>query len=80
MFDRGIGADDVRDVIANGETIEDYPKDFPYLSRLMLGWSGSRPIHVVAATHTTTGETIIITVYEPDPQQWSADMRTRIQP
>jgi hypothetical protein len=79
MFDRGISADDVRSVIRRGEMIEDYPDDYPYPSRLMLGWRGSRPIHVVAATNPAV-ETIVITVYEPNPKQWSADMRTRIQP
>jgi len=27
-------------VIETGEIIEDYPNDFPYPSRLLLGWCG----------------------------------------
>ncbi len=50
MYQRGIGEDEVRHVIATGETVEDYPGDTPYPSRLVLGWSGKRPIHVVLAT------------------------------
>ena len=80
MFERGISTEDVRRVIDTGETIEDYPGDYPYPSRLILGWRGTRPIHVVAANNPTIAETIVITVYEPDPKQWSADMRTRIEP
>ena len=78
MFERGINTEDVRGVIQSGETIEDYPDDFPYPSRLIPGWRDSRPIHVVAATNPAV-KTIVITVYEPDPKQRSVDMRTRIQ-
>jgi len=69
MFQRGIDVEDVRSVLASGKTIIDYPDDQPYPSRLMLGWRGNRPIHVVAAD-TEDDETIIITVYEPDPALW----------
>lgn len=69
MCQRSIAVEDVHSVLANGKTIIDYPDDQPYPSRLMLGWRGARPIHVVAA-NTEDGETIIITVYEPDPTLW----------
>lgn len=69
MFQRGIAVEDVHFVLANGKTIISYPNDQPYPSRLILGWRGIRPIHVVAAD-TEDGETIIITVYEPDQMLW----------
>jgi Domain of unknown function (DUF4258) len=77
MFQRAIGRDAVRAVAFTGETIEDYPADHPYPSRLVLGWDGVRPLHVVAAYNRADDETIIITAYEPDPALWSADFRTR---
>lgn len=77
MFQRHINEDDVRYVVEHGETIEAYPKDTPYPSRLVLGWRGSRPIHVVVADNTENGETIIITVYEPDRGEWEGDFRRR---
>jgi hypothetical protein len=77
MFERGITISDVRDVLDNGEVIEDYPTDFPYPSRLVLGWRGVRPIHVVAADNQSAGETIVVTVYEPDSQQWDPDFKRR---
>ena len=49
MYQRSITAEDVHTVIQTGETIEDYPNDVPYPSRLILGWCGLRPIHVVVA-------------------------------
>ena len=49
MFERQISINDVTAVIGRGETIEDYPDDIPYPSRLVLSWRGSRPVHVVVA-------------------------------
>lgn len=70
MAERGISEDEVRKVLAEGKEIESHPGDFPYPSRLLLGWCGQRPIHVVAAENATDGETIVVTVYEPDPDRW----------
>jgi Domain of unknown function (DUF4258) len=80
MFQRQITVADVRHVLATGEVIEDYPNDAPYPSRLWLGWCGPRPIHVVAAENTVDQETVIITVYEPDPSLWDASFRQRRTP
>jgi hypothetical protein len=49
MFERGIAKEDVRQALSTGKTIEAYPEDQPYPSRLVLGWIGTRPIHVVVA-------------------------------
>lgn len=59
----------MKHVLPTGEVIESYPNDLPYPSKLMLGWRGNRPLHVVAADNLESGETIVITVYEPDPQE-----------
>ena len=40
MFERQLSVEDVEAVIDSGETIEDYPDDTPYPSRLVLGWRG----------------------------------------
>ncbi len=58
----------MRHVIATGETVEDYPDDKPYPSRLVLGWNGRRRRHVVVADNLDDQENIVITVYEPDPE------------
>ncbi len=54
MFRRRINEEDVRYVLTHGEEIESYPGDAPYPSRLVLGWRGSRPIHVGAAEDVDT--------------------------
>jgi hypothetical protein len=77
MVERGITDDDVRQVLAEGKEIEGYPADYPYPSRLLLGWCGSRPIHVVAADNTADNEIIIVTVYEPDPDRWEPGFERR---
>ena len=49
----------------------------PYPSRLVFGWHNLRPLHVVVADNTDDGENIVITAYEPDPEEWEADFKRR---
>jgi len=77
MVERRIRETDVWYVLNLGKTIETYPDDQPYPSRLVLGWLESRPIHIVVADDHVSQEIIIITVYEPDPERWEADFETR---
>ena len=77
MFERRISADDIIHVLGTGEVIESYPDDEPYPSRLVLGWIRQRPLHIVAAYHAAEDETIVITVYEPDPALWDETFRRR---
>jgi hypothetical protein len=79
MFERRIAEEEVRTTLEGGETIESYPNDTPYPSRLMLGWAAGRPIHVVAADNRQDDEVIVITVYEPDPALWEPGFRRRKQ-
>ena len=74
---RGIREEDVEHVLLTGEMIEAYPHDTPYPSELLLGWCDLRPIHIVVATDMANQRTIIITVYEPDPNKWEADFKRR---
>ena len=77
MFQRQISEADVRQVLDAGQVIEDYPDDTPYPSRLILGWIGSRPLHIVAVHNAADDETIVITAYEPDPKRWDAGFTVR---
>lgn len=79
MSERSVSVADVRSVVADGETIESYPDDIPFPSRLILGWVGRRPLHVVAAMDTQSDAVVIITVYEPAEEQWDAGRRRRIR-
>ena len=77
MFERGISEIDVRDVLENGQSIETYPNELPFPSRLMLGHCAGRPIHVLASDDPSEKATVIITVYEPDPGRWDATFKHR---
>lgn len=77
MFEREISAKKVRQALETGETIEDYSSEMPEPSRLILGFQGKRPFHVVTSENPGTNETTIITVYIPDPEKWNKDFRSR---
>jgi hypothetical protein len=80
MYQRSISAEEVKNVVVTGEMIEDYPDDTPYPSRLVLGWEGARPLHVVVADNATDRENVVITVYEPDLTEWEPDFKRRKNP
>lgn len=79
MFERGITETDVHAALSQGEAIATYPEDTPYPGRLLLGWRGVEPLHVVAAYNEQDDEQIVITVYEPEPALWEAGFRRRKQ-
>ncbi len=68
---------EVRSLFDQGETIERYPHDLPYPRRLLLGSVRGRALHVVIADDTDGDETIVVTVYEPDPALWQSGFRRR---
>jgi len=67
--DRMISPEEVRNVIEQGEIIEDYPNDQRGHSCLMFRYSiGDRPLHVVCAPK---GDYLaIITAYIPSMEEW----------
>jgi hypothetical protein len=77
MFERRISVKTVKNVLEVGEVIEDYSMEMPEPSRLILGFLGKRPIHVVVSENISTNELTIITVYVPDPDKWKKDYRRR---
>ena len=77
MFERQVSEKNVRQVLESGETIEDYSDEMPFPSRLMSGRRGVRPLHVVVAENIKEAETMVVTVYEPNPLQWKPGFRKR---
>ena len=77
MFERNISAKKVSQALQSGETIEDYSTEMPEPGRLILGFQGKRPFHVVASENPQTNEITVITVYIPDPDKWNKDFRSR---
>ena len=77
MFERSISAKKISQSLQSGETIEDYSGEMPEPSRLILGFQGKRPFHVVTSENPETNEITIITVYIPDPDKWDKDFKSR---
>lgn len=77
MFQRQISKTEIRHTIEYGEVIEEYPEDTPFPSRLILGWRGTKPLHVVVADNIMDKEWIVITVYEPTLDKWDPDFERR---
>lgn len=77
MFERGISTLQVREIVATGELVEEYPVDEPFPSRLLLGQAGGEALHIVLAFDAEAGRCHIITVYWPDAVVWLEDWRRR---
>ena len=60
------------------EPLEIYSEDHPFPSILIMGQTPEgRVLHVVVAVSVDETMLWVITVYEPDPSQWNADLKTR---
>jgi hypothetical protein len=77
MFEREIPAGKVRKALEAVDMIEDYSSEMPEPSRLLMGFQGKRPFHVVTSENLETGEVTVVTVYLPDANKWKKDSRTR---
>lgn len=77
MFERKISTDDVLTVVLEGQVIAEYPDDTPYPSVLLHGFQRHRSIHVVAGLDHKAMRCIVITAYEPSPDEWFPGYRMR---
>ncbi len=77
ILERGIRVDEIHSALEALTIVEDYPDDTPYPSRLVLGWVSGRPLHVVLAGPTAEGDTIIVTLYEPDLERFEPGFTRR---
>jgi len=72
-----IRIDDIVAAISSGQELEPYPDDPRGASCLVLDFtSRDRPLHVICG-RLEEDEILIITAYEPDPEEWEADWKTR---
>jgi hypothetical protein len=73
MFERWVEVAEVVEVLRGEDVIEDYG-DGRYL---VLGWVGSRALHVVAEDDPLAQTTTVVTVYEPQIGSWKSGYRER---
>jgi len=77
LAERNISQKIVIDIVLRGEIIEEYPKDHPFPSCLMLGWFENKPYHVVISLDDLSEIVYFITVYEPSLDEFESDFKTR---
>ena len=70
--ERNISESEIREIAKNAEIIEDYPDDKYAPSCLLLGFTKlGRPIHTqVTRIETDEGLIKIITIYQPNEEEW----------
>jgi len=77
LRERMIESADLEEAVFNGSIIEPYPDDPRGPSCLILGFSRSgKPLHIVCG-NLEEEELLIVTAYEPDPEEWEKDWKTR---
>ena len=76
MVEEDIALDEVLQVIATGQILENYPEHRRGACCLLNGMTRqSRPLHIVCTTAQPV--LIIITVYEPKPPKWVTPTQRR---
>jgi hypothetical protein len=72
---RRIKRKEIEESIADGEIIEDYPKHHYGPACLLLGRTEKgKALHILCSLHEVVD---IITVYEPDLEEWEEDLKIR---
>jgi hypothetical protein len=73
---RRIKTGDIEQAVKSGNIIENYPNDPRGPSCLVLGRIGDRALHILFA-RLEAEEILVVTAYEPDPEEWENDWQTR---
>lgn len=74
---REIEVEEIEEALFEGSIIEPYPDDPMGPSCLILGITKQgRPLHILCG-RLEEDEVLIITAYEPDPEEWETDWKTR---
>ena len=77
VVERNISEQEIREAGAKAEVIEDYPGDKYSPSGLLLGFTrAGRALHI-QVSFTESDATKIITIYEPDPNEWSENRKRK---
>jgi hypothetical protein len=77
MMGRDIFRNDVKQVLLEGELIEQYPDDDPFPSGLFLGFINDKPLHVVVGADREQTWCYVVTAYRPDLEHFENDFKTR---
>jgi hypothetical protein len=75
MYKRGITSMDVKQLLLEGEIIEEYLDDNPYPSFLLCAKIRQKYLHAVCAV--AEEQLFIITTYHPDEDKWIKHRRRK---
>lgn len=75
--ERNISEQEIREAGASAELIENYPDDKYAPSALLLGFSAAGRVLHFQVSFDDTALTKIITIYEPDPNEWIEHRKRR---
>jgi hypothetical protein len=64
-------------LLGSGEIIEETELAALEVKEVVLVIAWKRPLHVVVVVDDVRHEERIVTVYEPDPDRWSPDLKKR---
>jgi hypothetical protein len=72
---RGLRRREIEEAAAGGEITEDYPDHHYGPAALVFGRTAEgKVLHLLCSLRSIVD---LITVYEPDPAEWEADLKTR---
>lgn len=75
--ERNVSEDEIREAGRQARLIEDYPTDKYSASCLLGGWTAAgRPLHL-HVSRADVAVVRIITLYEPDPEEWDVSFTRR---
>ena len=77
MVERNISEQDIREAGENAEIIESYPQDKYSPSGLLLGMTSAGRVLHIQVSFVESDATKIITIYEPDPNEWIENRKRR---
>ncbi len=79
LVNEGWSRGQVEEALQESEVIEDYPTGHRFLPDcLVLGrLATGEPLHAVIAIDEVNERLFVVTVYQPDPEEWENDGRTR---
>ncbi|MCX6044687.1 MAG: DUF4258 domain-containing protein [Chloroflexi bacterium] len=75
--ERNISEAEIRQAGLSAQLIEDYPTDKYSPSCLLLGFTDEGKILHLQVSRTETNLTKIVTLYEPEPQDWDLSFTQR---
>jgi hypothetical protein len=80
MTGRSISLEKIMEAASTYEIIECYPEDKYFPSYLVYACCGQRVLHVLFGADVPNRNVRLITVYDPEENEWDGDLKRRKRP